>query len=91
MRVFRSNKDVDAKGKEWSATVSFTCPHCTATNECYTQLRDNRCKYCKQIMPFPSAMCKSEPLRVEYHVKTETDDDTCEQTDVHPMLMRKGD
>lgn len=91
MRVFRSHRDIDNNGREWAPTVSFTCPHCTVTNKCYVQLRDNRCTYCKKVMPFPSGMCEKTSLRVAYHVDTETESDTCEQIDVHPMLVREGD
>jgi hypothetical protein len=58
------------KEEHWSPILTTECPHCTAELSFYTQLRDNRCKYCFQVLPYPSSMVKSVTQRVKYHVST---------------------
>lgn len=51
--------------------ISFACPSCKATNQIYTQLRDNECKYCFEKMPFKvnaGRIPKGITSRIDYHV-----------------------
>jgi len=89
MRTFRTTRDVDLNGKEWSPQVSIVCPYCNVTLWFYVQLRDNKCKYCLRTMPFSSAMIKNTELRIKYHVRTEAEGKYCKQTDTHSVLLRE--
>ena len=60
----------------WSPQIAVDCPYCKKQNRFYTQLANNKCKYCWEEMPFPSRMAKEVEKRVEYHVDTKAEDDS---------------
>jgi len=66
MQHFYIERDIDNKQK-WSQQTTIICPYCEKKNTCYMQLRENKCKYCKVEMPFPSVMFKEIDKRIQYH------------------------
>ena len=84
MRIFTARIDGN-----WSPQISVDCPYCHREVSFYTQLANNKCKYCWEEMPFPSRMAKDLEKRVEYHVETEAEDEP--EDNVHFMYMREGD
>ena len=73
---FFVKKEIDPSGMVWSPETMMFCPFCHEKNTFYTQLPENKCKYCHKVMPFPSAMVKSEKSRIEYHLSETYHDQT---------------
>lgn len=91
MLTFKSDRDIDHRGQEWSSQFTIDCPFCSTNLGFYTQLKNNECYSCREVLPFQSKMVKMLKERIAYHVQNDTDENACKQTNSSGMQMQYVD